>query len=642
MCGFAAMIRFDGGPIETDVLRRMAASIVHRGPDDSGEYIADSVGFAFRRLSILDLSPAGHQPMTTPDGRYTIVFNGEIYNFRELRRELEAQGHAFRSTGDTEVLLRAYMQWGADCLPRLNGMWAFLIHDRTRGVVFGARDRFGIKPLFLWRDRQRLLAASELKAIRASQQYATQINWAVAADFLLQGHLDAGTETFFDGIERLPAAHAFELARDGHYRQWRYWQIPQERRPPDGNPASKFSELFEDAVRLHMRSDVPVGVHLSGGLDSTSIICAAARIRRAEGNDQALRAFSYIAEEYDESSYIRDTIEQTGASLTVLGNDPQRFWSMLKEVMWHQDEPFHSINLLVSYELMRLTASSGIKVILNGQGADETLAGYPNYFRDYWSSLLRRGSVAMAAQEIGAYCGVHGGSTVARLARQLRHMVQGGLSSVPAYRRLADQRWLDRLRADDWFAAPLADHLATRRPEPDPMNLHDSLALSVTEQPLPLYLRTEDRNSMAHSIEARVPFLDHRLVEYAFGLPPEWRIRGPWNKFLLREAMRDRIPESVRVRSDKFGFPVPVRQWVSNALQGPAREIITSATARERGIYNVDNILRDLDRHRLGEIDVGRKIFNLLQFECWSRFEELPASQAGCAVSTAEVLSPRA
>jgi len=635
MCGFAAMIRFDGGPIETDVLRHMAASIVHRGPDDSGEYVAEGVGFAFRRLSILDLSPSGHQPMATSDGRFTIVFNGEIYNFRELRRELEAMGHTFRSTGDTEVLLRAYAQWGTDCLPRLNGMWAFLIHDRARGVVFGARDRFGIKPLFLWRERTQLLAASELKAIRASRQYTAKINWAVAADFLLEGHLDAGAETFFDGIERLPAAHAFELTRDGHCRQWRYWQIPQERRSPDRDPASEFGELFEDAVRLHMRSDVPVGVHLSGGLDSTSIICAAARIRRAEGSDQALRAFSYIAEEYDESSYIRDTIDQTGASLTVLGNDPQRFWSMLKKVLWHQDEPFHSINLLVSYELMRLTASSGIKVILNGQGADETLAGYPNYFRDYWSSLLRRGSVADAAREIGAYCGVHGGSTVTQYARQLRHMMQGGLSSVPAYRLLSTRRWRNRLRADDWFAPTLADHLTARRPEPDPLTLHDSLAQSVSQQPLPLYLRTEDRNSMAHSVEARVPFLDHRLVEFAFSLPPEWRMRGPWNKFVLREAMRDRIPESVRVRADKFGFPVPVRQWVSNALQGPAREIITSATARERGIYNMDNILRDLERHRLGEIDVGRKIFNLLQFECWSRFEEQPATRTDRPVSTA-------
>lgn len=640
MCGFAAMIRFDGGPIEPAVLRRMASSIAHRGPDDSGEYIAESVGFAFRRLSILDLSPAGHQPMTTRDGKYTIVFNGEIYNFHELRRELEESGHTFLSTGDTEVLLHAYRQWGSDCLTRLNGMWAFLIHDRVRGVVFGARDRFGIKPLFLWRDGQRLLAASELKAIRASQQYVSTINWAVAADFLLEGRLDVGTETFFDGIERVPAAHAFELSRDGRYRQWRYWQFPGELPTPGSDPALDFAELFEDAVRIHMRSDVPVGVHLSGGLDSTSIICAAARLRRAEGNSQPLRAFSYIAEEYDESSYIRETIEQTGASLTVLGNDPQRFWSLLEQVLWHQDEPFHSLNLLVSYELMRLTAASGIKVILNGQGADETLAGYPSYFRDYWSSLLRRGRVALASREISEYCGVHGGSTTSLFGHQVRRLLQGTLSSVPAYRKLSRRRWRDRLRSDDWFAAPLSEHLTANRPNPEPTDLHDSLAMSVMEQPLPLYLRTEDRNSMAHSIEARVPFLDHRLVEYAFRLPPDWHMRGPWNKFLLREAMRHRIPESVRSRVDKFGFPVPVRQWMSNALHGPAREIITTSTARERGIYNVDNILRDLDRHRRGEVDVGRKIFSVLQFECWSRLENPIASQAGPSAGLAKMLSP--
>jgi asparagine synthase (glutamine-hydrolysing) len=623
MCGFAALIRFDGGPVDTESLRRMASSIVHRGPDDSGEYVDDGVGFAFRRLSILDLSPAGHQPMATPDGRCTIVFNGEIYNYRELRRELEALGHGFRSSGDTEVLLRAYLQWGPDCLQRLNGMWAFLIHDKTRGVVFGSRDRFGIKPLFIRREGGLFMAASEAKALRTAGPRAPGVNWAAAADFLLEGRLDTGSETFFEGIERLPAAHAFELTRDGRQRQWRYWNLPAERsaQPPAGDPAPGFAELFEDAVRLHMRSDVPLGVHLSGGLDSTAILCAASRVRRAEGNPQALRAFSYIAEEYDESPFIRDTIERTGASLTVLRSDPQRFWSTLSEVMWHQDEPFHSVNLLVGYELMRLTAASGIKVILNGQGADETLAGYPSYFKDYWGSLLQRGQWVGAWREMGAYGRVHGGSTASRFRAAMRHQVLGRAAGLPLYRTMSNRRWVERLRADDWFAPPLADHLAARRPAPDPLNLHDALQSSIEEQPLPLYLRTEDRNSMAHSIEARVPFLDHRLVEYAAALPPGWQMRGPWNKHLLREAMRERIPESVRTRAEKFGFPVPVKQWVSDALYGPALEVIGSKAARERGIYNVDNILRDLDRHRRGEIDVGRRIFNVLQFECWSRLD---------------------
>ncbi len=615
----------------------MAASIEHRGPDDSGEYVVAGVGFSFRRLSILDLSPAGHQPMSTSDGQYTIVFNGEIYNYRELRRELQGFGHVFQSSGDTEVLLRAYVQWGAECVQRLNGMWAFMIHDRVRGIVFGSRDRFGIKPLFLWRDRQQLLAASELKAIRVSQQCAARTNWTVAADFLLTGRLDAGTETFIEGIERLPAAHAFELTCDGRYRQWRYWRLPDDGQRSGGEPPAEFAELFEDAVRLHMRSDVPVGVHLSGGLDSTAILCAAARIRLAEGNRQPLRAFSYIAEEYDESSYIRDTIEQTGASLTQLGNDPQRFWSTLKEVMWHQDEPFHSINVLVSYELMRLTASSRIKVILNGQGADETLAGYPSYFRDYWSSLLRRGDFVLAAREIGAYSSAHGARMMTLLGRQLRHCIQGSLASISAYKRLSERRWKKRLVCDDWFAAPLAAHLFARRPESEPLDLHQSLSRSLAEQPLPLYLRTEDRNSMAHSIEARLPFLDYRLVEFAFRLAPEQLMCGPWNKHLLRQAMRNRIPETVRKRVNKFGFPVPVRQWVGDALQEPVRAMITSAAARERGIYNVDNILRDFDRHQRGEIDVGQKIFDVVQFECWAQSEQLRPASVGRSMKAAVV-----
>ena len=629
MCGLAGMLRIDGHPADRETVRRMTEMIRHRGPDDSGEYFSGPVGLGFRRLSILDLTPSGHQPMSTPDGRLTIVFNGEIYNYRELRTELEAAGHAFRSTGDTEVLLRAYEQWGTDCLSRLNGMWAFLIHDRARRIVFGSRDRFGIKPLFLYRSQDCVLFASEIKAIRASGLWQGEVNWPIAADFLLRTHLDRTRESFWSRIEQLPPASAFELAEDGSYREWRYWQIDCTGSQTMTDPAGEFAELFEDAIRLHMRSDVPVGVHLSGGLDSTSIICAAARVRAHEGTTSPLMAFSYMAEEYDETGYINDTLQQTGARLTKLQSDPVRFWSSLNELMWYQDEPFHSIYLLVAYELMRLTAANGIKVVLNGQGADETLAGYPSYFRDYWNSLLRAGHPRAAWAEIGRYADVHGGKRLSMFAQQGRHLLQGGLARYGAYRRLSAWRRRRQLARDDWFAPGLLEVVPQAGSAVEPTDLNASLMHSIVCQPLPLYLRLEDRNSMAHSIEARVPFLDHRLIEFAFKLPANWRMRGPWNKYVLREAMRGRIPESVRARPEKFGFPVPVKDWMTKALYEPARDMISSQAARERGIYNNDAILRDLDLHRRGEIDVGYRIFNVVQFEAWSAIGRTPVTSAG-------------
>jgi asparagine synthase (glutamine-hydrolysing) len=318
---------------------------------------AGRVALGFRRLSILDLTPAGHQPMSAADGKVTIVFNGEIYNFVELRHELEGLGHRFHSTGDTEVLLRSYLQWGKDCLPRLNGMWSFVIHDARSGKLFGARDRFGIKPLFLFRGGDHVVFASEIKAILASGLSSRAVNWRVASSFLVDGRLDETHETFYADIEQVPASFAFEVEASGAYRQWRYWNIEDAAAAHGENPAQAFAELFEDAVRLHMRSDVPVGIHLSGGLDSTSIACASARVRKEANASGPLAVFSYIAPEFDESEYIRSTVAQTRAQLIELETSPERLWADLERMLWFQDEPVHTLTALVSFQLMRATGS---------------------------------------------------------------------------------------------------------------------------------------------------------------------------------------------------------------------------------------------------------------------------------------------
>ncbi|MGH7607946.1 MAG: asparagine synthase (glutamine-hydrolyzing), partial [Gemmatimonadales bacterium] len=503
------MLGLGGRPAGAAVLARMADSIAHRGPDDSGLYLDHQVGFGFRRLSILDLSPTGHQPMSSDDGSLVIVFNGEIYNYIELRDELRAAGYRFRSTSDTEVLLAAYRHWGAGCLSRLNGMWAFVIHDRRRGVLFGARDRFGVKPLFVHRSRDCWLLASEIKAILASGLYQRETNWEVAAEFLVHGALDETPATFYAGIEQVPAGCAFELRVDGTWRQWTYWSLADIEPEPVADIEGATAELLEDAVRLRLRSDVPVGVCLSGGLDSTAIICAMARQRdpRAARRDARLLAFCYHDPAYDERALIGDTLAQTGALLRRITLTPEAMWHSLIEVLHFHDEPFVSGTPIAGFHLMKVAATNGVKVVLNGQGADEVFAGYSNYFPDYWETLLRSGQLARAWREIRTYATARRTSPGRLFLRSLSRLLHHQLQRFAPYRSRARARSRNRLARQGWFAPSFVDRLRTEDPGYAEPGLSAALRRSVERTPLPHYLRLEDRNSMAHGVEARVPFL---------------------------------------------------------------------------------------------------------------------------------------
>jgi asparagine synthase (glutamine-hydrolysing) len=622
MCGVVAMVDVGGGRADPAVVEAMSAVLTHRGPDDQGVYVDGPVAFGFRRLAILDLAPTGHQPMISADGQLVLVFNGEIYNYVELREDLKALGHRFTSSGDSQVLLAAYRQWGRHCLPKLNGMWAFLIYDRRQGKLFGSRDRFGVKPLYRYRTRDRIYFASEIKAIRASGDHGGEPNWRQVSQFLVDPRLDmrdSGEQTFYAGIEQVPAASAFELTLDGRMTAWRFWS-------PDGagegpaDPPAAFFQTFEDAVRLRMRSDVPVGVSLSGGLDSTSIISVMARLRErheAAAPDSGLQAFSYVAPDYDESTYIAETIEHTGAVFHAVEIDPVRLWDNLDRVLWYQDEPVHSLNELISFEICALAAANGIKVMLNGGGADETLAGYSSYFPLYWRALCRARHFERVRGEIESYSRVHRGDPAALYQRVLRETTRARLAVLPGY-RIAARLWR-RLRAQRsaWFTADLRAPLPREPGGGGSDPLQAALRHAVERAPLPYYLRVDDRNSMAHSLEIRSPFLDYRLVRLAFALPGEWKLRGPWNKYVLREAMRDRIPEVVRTRADKMGFPVPVRQWVGGPLYERLHDLLASRQTAARGLYNVAAIRRDLERHQAGECDVSSDILAVAQVERW-------------------------
>jgi asparagine synthase (glutamine-hydrolysing) len=628
MCGIVGVLGLNGAA-DPRVVRRMSLALRHRGPDADGVYVEGAVGLGFRRLSILDLTPTGDQPMLSADGRLALVFNGEIYNYVELRRELQGLGHRFRSTGDTEVLLHAYQEWGRDCLHRLNGMWAFLIHDTRTGVIFGSRDRFGVKPLYRCRTRDAVLLASEIKAIRGSGLYHGGPNWEVVSRSLRRrlDLVENTGETFYAGIEQIPAGSAFELRPSGDFAEWRFWSLDDLPQMTVADPPAQFRELFDDAVRLRMRSDVPVAVSLSGGLDSTSIISVMASARAAARwipSDASLQAFSFMSAEFDEEPeepYISQTVEQTGAELHRVDVSARQLWDNLERFTWFQDEPVHSLAAMVSYEVYGLAAAHGVKVVLSGSGSDEVIAGYPNYFDDYWRTLLQAARLRRLWQEIDSFARVHRRARAAMLRRTLRHFCGLQLRRARPYRALGSHRRRAALRANPWFTPEV--HATDFEPAVSlDGSLDASLRWSVERSPLPLYLRIEDRNSMAHSVEARLPFLDYRLVSMAFQLPPDWKLRGPWNKYVLREAMRGCIPDAVRTRAVKMGFAIPAAHWFRTALYEPMQDLLASERTRSRGLYNVDAIRRDLRKHREGGVNVADALFTIAQLETWLTLDE--------------------
>ncbi|MEJ7812201.1 MAG: asparagine synthase (glutamine-hydrolyzing) [Gemmatimonadaceae bacterium] len=639
MCGFSAMIAMNGARVDPLAVRRMTRVLYHRGPDSRGSHVTDHVAIGFRRLAILDLSPAGDQPLLSDDGQVVLAFNGEIYNHKELRHELQSLGHTFRSTGDTEVLLHAYLQWGRDCLPKLNGMWSFLIHDRRKGTVFGSRDRFGVKPMYRYRKGDHIFISSEIKGIRASGYYESAADWSLISEFLLRGRLDVmsrGAESFYAGIEQVPAGAAFEVDPAGRLTEWRYWSLDDLPPMETDDPSQRFFELFEDAVRLRLRSDVRVGVALSGGLDSTSIAAVMADLRARDDITTIappLFAVSYMAPEYDESSYIAKTVRQTGVELHRVHVKPADLWADLERVLWYHDEPVHSPAALVGFHVFRVAAECGVRVMLSGQGADETIGGYPYFFVHHWYTLLRAGKTEECWREINAYCQHSAENATALYRRALRHFAQTEMSRVSAYRHAARWRQARELRGNAWFTDEITQQLqsadARRRED---RKLQSALKQAVEVAPLPLYLRVEDRNSMAHSVEARLPFLDYRLVSLVFQLSDRWKLRGPWSKFVLREAVKGKIPEEVRARGDKMGFPVPAAQWFRNELYTPLQDMLASQAVRERGIYNVDAIRKGLDLHRDGWIDASNGLFNVAQLESWFGLQQnemaIPADDA--------------
>jgi len=616
MCGICGVVQL-GEPPETGTVAAMARALDHRGPDGDGAYDdAAGVALGFRRLAIIDLSDAGLQPFPSDDGAVQLLHNGEIYNYVELRRELEGRGHAFRSATDTEVILRAYEEWGDACVARFNGMWALALWDARRRRLFCSRDRFGIKPFYYSFDGRRLAFASEPKAFRADPRTRLEANPRAIRDYLDQGYADHTEETFFTAVKRLPAAHNLVFDEAG-MRIERYWKL-EAREPPAGDAAEAVRETFLDALRVHLRSDVPVGTCLSGGIDSSAIVATVDHLLRNEHAAAAAvgerqRTFTAYFEDagFDERPYAEAVVERTRVEPHWITLRDADVVELVPRIVETQDEPTGSTSVLAQWAVLRAARERGLTVMLDGQGADEIFAGYHGYFSPFYADLLTSGRVGTLVRELRAYRSLHGASA-ARLAEMV------------ARRFVPDRvRWAARGRTRGGSVLVHAELRGGYTPEPNgavfPDRTRRLLHLILTARGLPELLRYEDRNSMAHSLEARVPFLDVRLVELLFSLRSDELIRDGRTKDVLRRALGDLLPPVVRDRTDKLGFVTPEARWLRGELGTLADEVFASPELRERGWVDADAARARLAAHRRGELDAGFELWRALNVELWAR-----------------------
>lgn len=516
--------------------RSMNEALRHRGPDDEGAFVDEHVSLGHTRLSILDISDAGHQPMIDARGRFVIVYNGEIYNFRELRDALESEGHRFRSQCDTEVVLTAYAAWGHACVSRFNGMWAFCIYDREKKSLFLSRDRFGIKPLYYWTDGQQFIFASEIKAL-LRHAIPARLNRRIAFDYLVNDLVDHTHETFYTGIHCLPAAHHAHFDLASHRLEIeRYYALPRAAADP-----GSFESTLQAAVASHLVSDVPVGSCLSGGIDSSTIVAIATE-SRAE-----FHTFSAVYGDQAGAFNERAHIDLAARHLGVQRHDvhPRDLSDGFENLLDAQDEPMIGSSPYAQYRVFECARAQQIPVLLDGQGADETLWGYPSAQGTLLGLLLRRIHLVDIYRRRAHFN--------RRSARFMFYPVVPDAVIRRAYARRPIFRALRAEASDHAFYLPRLD------------DMREYTDRWLTETNLPQLLRYEDRNSMAHSIESRVPFLDHRLVECCVNLPDSHKLGPRWTKDILRQTMRDRLPREIVWRTDKVGFETPETAWMTDA-----------------------------------------------------------------------------
>lgn len=656
MCGIAALFAKSLTSEIARSIQPMTTLIRHRGPDDAGYVFispssqplilgcedtpADVYGASLpytpnhlqrtfiipdatvavlghRRLSILDLSPAGHQPMCDPSRRYWITYNGEVYNFIEIRRELIEKGYRFGTQTDTEVILKAYEEWGSSCLERFNGMFAFVIFDSVEQTVFAARDRFGVKPLYFWKAPQGFIAfASEIKQLTVLPGWEAKMNGQCVYDFLNWGTKDHFADTFFAGVTQLQGGEFLhftieELERKQlNVKRW-YTLKPTPFKGTLKDAAKGFHALLEDAIRLRLRADVEVGSCLSGGLDSSAIVCVAnGLLRRLNAADRQM-TFTACSDvrRFDERNFADMVVNQTGVNARYTTPSLQNLFKVCPALVWHQDEPFVSTSMYAQWSVFELVKQNQVKVVLDGQGSDEQLGGYHGFFGNHfydlfvklrWKSLLEEMRTAKKMHHaLEPFSLLFNKLTPDFLRQHLRQML--GKTS-------RHTGWFDMKRLEANGRDPLWN---------DPhRSVYDQCLQQIHRSSLPMLLHYEDRNSMAHSVESRTPFLDYRLVEYVLGLPSEYKISMGWTKRILRESMKGILPEEVRIRIDKLGFVTAEEEWIRKDAPQLFKRAIKEAFDLSQGILK-PSVLTAADEIIEGKRPFNYLLWRLISFGTW-------------------------
>ncbi|HHW36196.1 MAG TPA: asparagine synthase (glutamine-hydrolyzing) [Bacillales bacterium] len=629
MCGFIGIFNNHKMVNKTSIIK-MRDIIKHRGPDDAGLFLDENIGLAFRRLSIIDLQ-AGHQPMSTVDDRYTIVFNGEIYNYLELRDDLINKGVTFQTHSDTEVILQLFAEKGPACLQLLNGMFAFAIWDKEKRELFFARDRLGIKPFYYYHDEDRFVFGSEIKAIIADSSIKREPNFAAIYDYLSFMYIP-DDKTFFKGINKLLPGYYGTISETGGLYIEQYWDVDfTETNKTEEEYISGLRALIEDAVKIHLRSDVPVGCHLSGGLDSSTVT-----VLSAQNLDQKIKTFSgKFAENefYDETKYAKLVAKQAGTEY--LETVPNQAWfeQVLPKIIWHMDEPCVGPGIVPQYAVCQLAADN-VKVALGGQGGDEIFGGYPRYFLTYEAYMKnsKADNVIQHTQKtklarlinkfvfLKGYVKQHGiKTTMKKVLRTMQRDNELQLNSFPAIWRnySTSFKFADISLLTDHFKEFVkdydADEVFTRYindcPSTDIFNkmlYHDMKAY------LPGLLQVEDRMSMAVSLESRVPLLDYRIVEFAASIPSSIKVKGLEPKYIFKRAIQGIIPDEVLNRKDKKGFPTPINIWFKRNPQF-VKAILLDGAAQKRNLFKVETIEKMIASNE----DYSWQLWTLMNVELW-------------------------
>ena len=660
MCGIIGILSPE--PVVSEVLLFMNNAIRHRGPDDEGYVLFSQAGpvcfggddspedvfvsrsdycphgllhkaeatschlaLGHRRLSVVDLSALGHQPMSYACGRYWITYNGEIYNHLELRTELEAAGYQFDSHSDTEVILASYDYWGEECLSRFNGMWAFALYDTKARSLFFARDRFGVKPLYYWVAPDGAFCfGSEIKQFTAYPGWKAQVNGQRAYDFLVWGLTDHTDETLFKNVYQLRPGHSAKIDVQAWLGQMENGRLPTKQwytltiQAFSGTfieAASQFKDKFFESVKLRLRSDVSVGSCLSGGLDSSSIVSVANQLLREQNVHSLQSTFSACAviEKFDERSWIDEVVSKTNVDAHYVYPSLEKLFVESSLITWHQDEPYGSTSIYAQWSVFRLAAENSVKVILDGQGADEQLAGYHAYFSPRLIGLLRKGKCLALWQEMQMISRMHGYSMSKLMASVASFFLPQGLQNV--LRRATGHAHT----SPTWLNASAlgADQINPFIKFGGRTTSIQSLSIAqLTVTHLQMLLHWEDRNSMAHSIESRVPFLDYRLVEFVLGLPDEYKLSCGITKQVQRASMSGILPDMIRDRRDKLGFVTPEEVWVKELAPDMFRAKLDLAIKRSCGILK-PNAQNELEAMISGRHRFNFGVWRMISFGEW-------------------------